>query len=80
MTKIWNEAFWKHAPAEADLAPCERGARRRAPLYVPVVLMTALGVTLGMAPEPLLAVVRRAAAQLADPTEYVRAVLGEGRP
>jgi multicomponent Na+:H+ antiporter subunit D len=80
MTKIWNEAFWKPAPAEADLAPRERGARRRAPLYVPVVLMTALGVTLGMAPEPLLAVIRRAAAQLADPTEYVRAVLGEHRP
>ncbi|WP_437915603.1 proton-conducting transporter membrane subunit [Sorangium sp. So ce302] len=80
MTKIWNEAFWKTAPAEADLAPRESGARRRALLYVPVVLLTALGVTLGMAPEPLLAVVQRAAAQLADPTEYVRAVLGEGRP
>ncbi|WP_437769191.1 proton-conducting transporter membrane subunit [Sorangium sp. So ce764] len=80
MTKIWNEAFWKPAPAGADLAPRESGTRRRALLYVPVVLLTALGVTLGMAPEPLLAVVRRAAAQLADPTDYVRAVLGEGRP
>lgn len=80
MTKIWNEAFWKPAPAGDDLAPRESGARRSALLYLPVVLLTALGVTLGMAPEPLLAVVRRAAAQLADPTDYVRAVLGEGRP
>ncbi|KYG05453.1 NADH/ubiquinone/plastoquinone [Sorangium cellulosum] len=80
MTKIWNEAFWKPAPAEADLAAREGGARRRALLYAPVVLLTALGFALGMAPEPLLAVVRRAAAQLAEPTEYVRTVLGEGRP
>jgi multicomponent Na+:H+ antiporter subunit D len=79
MTKIWNEAFWKPAPAEA-LAPRERGTRPRALLYVPVFLLTALGFTLGMAPEPLLDVVRRAAAELADPTEYVRAVLGEDHP
>ncbi|MRG92146.1 Na+/H+ antiporter subunit D [Polyangium spumosum] len=80
MTKIWNEAFWKPAPPEAELAPRPRVSRPRALLYVPVVLMTALGVTIGMAPEPLLEIVRRAAAQLADPTEYVRAVLGDARP
>ncbi|WP_437309296.1 proton-conducting transporter transmembrane domain-containing protein [Sorangium sp. So ce388] len=82
MTKIWNEAFWKPAPApvDADLAPRESGTRRRALRYAPVVFLTALGFTVGMAPEPLLDVVRRAAAQLADPTEYVRTVLGDGRP
>ncbi|WP_437291987.1 proton-conducting transporter transmembrane domain-containing protein [Sorangium sp. So ce406] len=82
MTKIWNEAFWKPAPAPVDAGVAARagGTRSRALLYAAVVLLTALGFTLGMAPEPLLDVVRRAAAQLADPTDYVRAVLGEGRP
>ncbi|WP_437837858.1 proton-conducting transporter transmembrane domain-containing protein [Sorangium sp. So ce1153] len=80
MTKIWNEAFWKPAPVDADLAPRESGTRRRALRYAPVVFLTALGFTVGIAPEPLLDVVRRAAAQLADPTQYVRTVLGDGRP
>ncbi|UQA54800.1 Na+/H+ antiporter subunit D [Polyangium aurulentum] len=77
MTKIWNEAFWKPAPAETDLAAQPNGTRPRVFLYVPVVLLTSLGVTLGFSPDPLLQIVQRAAAQLADPTEYVHAVLGD---
>lgn len=80
MTKIWNEAFWKPAPAAKNTVQNANPERSRALLYVPVVLMTALGFAIGMVPEPLLGVVQRAAAQLADPTEYVRAVLGDGHP
>lgn len=81
MTKIWNEAFWKPAPRQAEALaglPVRAGeGRPRALMVVPVALLTALGVALGVAPEPLLGIVRRAAAQLTDPTEYVRAVLGD---
>lgn len=77
MMKVWNEAFWKPAPHEPAIPPEE--PRPRARMMVSVALLTALGVTLGVAPEPLVGVVRRAGAQLADPAEYVQAVLGERR-
>jgi multicomponent Na+:H+ antiporter subunit D len=78
MTKVWNEAFWKPAPREAEIDAARIGEPRpRARMYVSVALLTSLGVTVGVAPEPLLGVVRRAAAQLADPTGYVNAVLGD---
>lgn len=80
MMKIWNEAFWKPAPSEASDTPPNADARPRRLMYVPVVLMTVLGVAMGLAPDPLLKIVRRAAEQLADPTAYVRAVLGDERP
>lgn len=78
MTKVWNEAFWKPAPRAIEI-DADLPARPRAPLVVAVALLTALGVAIGLAPEPLVRVVQRAGAQLADPTEYVHAVLG-GRP
>ena len=81
MMKVWNEAFWKPAPRDvengADLAARAGEARPRARMFVSVALLTSLGVALGVAPEPLLRVVRRAGAQLANPTEYVHAVLGD---
>lgn len=82
MTKIWNEAFWKPAPVGTEDEQCiteqaEKKYRSRTLMYVPVVLLTLLGVVLGLAPNPLLDIVQQAAAQLVHPTEYVRAVLGD---
>ncbi len=76
MTKLWTEAFWKTPPdpAEATIGP---GAWRG--LILPVAALALLTILVGLGAEPVLALSLRAADQLLDPSEYVRAVL-EGRP
>jgi multicomponent Na+:H+ antiporter subunit D len=72
MTKLWNEAFWKPAPTPSE--------REQAPvpwtLLGPVVALAAITVGIGLGAGPVFELASRAAAQLADPTQYVRAVLG----
>lgn len=83
MTKIWNEAFWKKAPEGMDALAATASAGRRGEwmMYLPVLLMTALILFLGLMPQPLLHLVQLAAAQLMDPSAYVQAVLeGEITP
>ena len=82
MTKIWNEAFWKPAPsgAEHEEQWVDREEKKKRPpalMYIPVVFLTSLVVVLGLAPNPLLTIVQRAAAQLANPKHYVHAVMGD---
>ena len=79
MTKIWSEAFWKAAPAAgpgeaAAAAPGETGPG----LLLPAGALALLVVGLGLSAGPALALAERAAAGLADPSAYVRAVLGPG--
>jgi multicomponent Na+:H+ antiporter subunit D len=77
MMKIWNEAFWKSnsRPGEAPAPP-----GRLTPLLIgPIVVLAVLVVLLGVFAEPFLALATRAAEQLLDPAEYLRAVLGGGR-
>jgi multicomponent Na+:H+ antiporter subunit D len=73
MTKLWNEAFWKEPPA---------GAPATAPvpwtLLGPVAALAAITVAVGLGAGPVFDLASRAGAQLADPGQYVRAVLGEG--
>ncbi len=78
MTKIWAEAFWKNHPAELSpsLATLER--HELFVLLTPILVLAALTVTIGLAPEPFIVFAERAAGQLLDPTEYVRGVLGGG--
>jgi multicomponent Na+:H+ antiporter subunit D len=75
MTKLWNEAFWKEPPEGAA-----RPLTGRVPgtLLGPVVALATVTVVLGLGAGPVFDLASRAAAQLADPTEYIRAVLGEG--
>lgn len=78
MTKIWNEAFWKPAPAMgSDTAANEKTAA--AWMLAPVVGMAALTVLIGLAPEPLYQLARQAAQELLDPSAYVYMVLGGAR-
>lgn len=77
MTKIWNEAFWKPAPAEMPVAPAMTG-RGMFFLFLPIGLLAFLTAALGIFPEPLLALVTTAAEQLTDPAQYIRVVLGGG--
>jgi len=72
MTKIWNEAFWKDRPA--DVAPPPARGRLTA-MVVPVAVLAALTIAIGLAPQPLLTVADRAAAELLDAGAY-RAAAG----
>ncbi|HSO23384.1 MAG TPA: proton-conducting transporter membrane subunit [Chondromyces sp.] len=71
MTKIWNEAFWKAAPTERPIAADRRGMTV---MVVPIVLLAAVTVVIGLVPQPLFAVAERAAAELLDLEAYRAAV------
>ncbi len=74
MTKIWGEVFWKADPtpnAEAAMEP----ARYRM-LVWPIVLLAAVTVAIGFSAGPMFALAVDAAGQLANPSAYIRAVLG----
>lgn len=74
MTKLWNEAFWKEPP-EASAASA---ARVPWTLLGPVVALATITVGVGLGAGPVFDLAGRAADQLVDPSQYVRAVLGEG--
>ena len=73
MTKLWNEAFWKAPPERRAVAT----GRVPWTLLGPVVALAAITVAVGLGAGPVFDLASRAAAQLADPSQYVRAVLGE---
>lgn len=78
MTKIWMRAFW---PARAIISPPLQPidcAELRWPLYAPLVVLVALSLLMGLLPQPAFEIASAAAAQLLDPADYIRAVLGEG--
>lgn len=84
MVKIWNEAFWKPVPQEAETLSGHSPApmpvmsfTRRTLLLLPVLLLTGLIVVMGLYPEPLLQLTREAAHQLTNKAIYIHAVLGE---
>jgi multicomponent Na+:H+ antiporter subunit D len=85
MTKIWTQAFWKPAPPPALAAPAAEGGRTAATpgqmalLAAPSIALAAITLGIGLWPEPLLAIAGRAAAGLAEPAPYVRAVLEGSR-
>ena len=74
MTKLWNEAFWKEPPEGSAVAT----ARVPWTLLGPVVALAAITVAVGLGAGPVFDLASRAAAQLVDPSQYIRAVLGEG--
>jgi multicomponent Na+:H+ antiporter subunit D len=75
MTKIWGEAFWKPMPSgvegpdAADLVAAGR-------MMWPIAVLAAITVTLGFGAGWLYDLSMRAASQLIDKSEYIRAVLG----
>jgi multicomponent Na+:H+ antiporter subunit D len=78
MTRIWAEAFWKPRPGGAAAgAGSHRPAARLVPLLLPVGVLAAMTVAIGLGAEPVFALARGAAEQLLDRRGYVRAVLGE---
>ncbi|MEP0761137.1 MAG: Na+/H+ antiporter subunit D [Chloroflexota bacterium] len=75
MTKIWAEVFWKDRPESSDpprpLLPFQRRS-----LLIPATWLAVLTVLIGVGAEPVLDLAMDAAAQLKDPSAYIRAVLG----
>jgi multicomponent Na+:H+ antiporter subunit D len=74
MTKIWAEAFWK--PHPDGIAPELSTLPRKAAQIIPVAGLAGLTIIIGLNPEPFVTFAERAAAQLLDPTDYIRTVLG----
>jgi multicomponent Na+:H+ antiporter subunit D len=75
MMKIWNEAFWK--PARSGAMPARP---KSVGLWAPVIALAALTIAIGLAVEPVYLMSERAALQLADPADYIQAVLGDRNP
>jgi len=72
MGRVWDEAFWKPSPtASAAAAPSPV-------MLAPIAALACLTIALSIAAEPVFAVSIRAAQQLLQPHDYVRAVLGGG--
>jgi multicomponent Na+:H+ antiporter subunit D len=67
MTKIWNEAFWKDRP-EAESTPARSAGMWQ--MVIPIVVLAALTVAIGVFPQPLFDVADRAASELLDTGTY----------
>ena len=80
MAKIWAGAFWGEAPALADSdsePPWKTfSLSGKITLYLPMILLGALTLTIGMMSEPFFELATNAAEQLLNPAGYVEAVLG----
>jgi multicomponent Na+:H+ antiporter subunit D len=75
MTKIWKEAFWKAAPADAPVPqPWPRAG------LAACLLLAGATVALSLHPQPLLDFADRAADILVNPVRYVEAVRKGGAP
>ncbi len=78
MLKIWNEAFWKAAPASngTALEAWRSDYRSKALMLTPIVSLTLVTLTIGLYAEPFVDFSMRAAQQLIDKTAYINAVFG----
>ncbi|MCC5856070.1 MAG: Na+/H+ antiporter subunit D [Idiomarina sp.] len=81
MIKIWAEAFWKPLPAKTDGTVLSEGKTSMplAILYIPVILLAACTLFIGLNGQPIYELAEFSAAQLMNPQAYIEAVLG-GRP
>ena len=86
MTKIWNQAFWKpltnrqESTAEGSKVGVQAAPvpqRSLAWMVVPVVVLAAMTLAIGLYAEPLAVVADRAANELLMPETYVDAVLNQ---
>ncbi len=78
MLKLWNEIFWKPAPAAAAPAPAGAALNLRAWLG-PVALLAMITVAIGLGAGPAFDLALRAGDQLMRPAGYVEAVMGGAR-
>lgn len=76
MTKIWGEVFWKPQPVKISghsrIAPQPLDIR----MILPVAVLSAMTLVIGLMPGPFLTLAERAAFELTHPELYVNAVMG----
>lgn len=73
MTKVWNEAFWKEKKITGQITEHKPVS---AWIWASTTALVVLSLLSGLLAEPLLELAGQAAAQLADPSQYIQAVLG----
>jgi len=74
MIKIWNEAFWKSAPAAAP--PTQWTGRERIATFAPIVALCLVTLLIGLWTQPFAAFSLATAEALLDREAYIAAVLG----
>ncbi|MBW2515928.1 MAG: Na+/H+ antiporter subunit D, partial [Deltaproteobacteria bacterium] len=79
MAKIWAAAFWGEAPETTALG-AERpwktfSLAEKTALYLPMILLGALTLTIGLMSQPFFELATTAAEQLLSPAGYIDAVL-----
>jgi multicomponent Na+:H+ antiporter subunit D len=84
MLKIWNAAFWKPLPVDAEplaaaavvTTQAVTSARLPLAMLLPIALLVACSIALTVAAGPAFELVDAAALQLMEPAGYIEAVLG----
>ncbi|MPV86513.1 Na+/H+ antiporter subunit D [Ostreibacterium oceani] len=76
MTKIWNEAFWKPMPENDNSVQSIAAKKTRWFMMLPIVLLSTMTLCIGVFAEPVFVLAQKTATQLLNPTDYIRAVLG----
>ncbi len=81
MMKVWTEVFWKKPPETGEVpgeattpSPLPRGATLAA--FGTIIVFNGLALAIGLYPQALVSLAEQAAAQLIDPSDYIRQVLG----
>lgn len=78
VSRVWSEVFWKPNPRQQALS-LPRLTTRSAPLWLPVAVLAASVLALGLAVGPAFTLASQAGQQLFDPSAYIGAVLGGER-
>ncbi len=77
MIKIWNESFWKPMPEDAGNQPLPPGPGMP---YAGMLMLCGLTMVLSLGGWFVFELSERAAADLADPSRYINAVMKGGNP
>jgi multicomponent Na+:H+ antiporter subunit D len=77
MMKIWNESFWKPMPEDAGNRAMPTGPGKP---YVGMLMLCSLTLVLSLGGWFVFDMSERAAADLADPSRYINAVMKGGTP
>jgi multicomponent Na+:H+ antiporter subunit D len=77
MIKIWNESFWKPVPEDAGNHPLPPGPGMP---YAGMLMLCGLTMVLSLGGWFVFELSERAAADLADPSRYINAVMKGGNP